>query len=204
MSLSVRFSRNGGRFRENRTLRTGKRTFFTKLGIISRKPYVDVAGTAGMQCHRSITAPKSGVGVYLTIVALAREVCVLTHDTASVIDSVYFTPCRVSFGVSWRLSETERNETTRSIHYATTIKLEARPVPSSARALLVVCALPTRFRPPSTPAAKSPLRDLADARDHPGPASHQRPVHHRLRRQHQDGRRQGRAEEPGQAHHRAR
>ncbi|MBT9833046.1 hypothetical protein GPK50_00145 [Bifidobacterium longum] len=98
-------------------MRTGKRTFFTKLGIISRKPYVDVAGTAGMQCHRSITAPKSGVGVYLIIVALAREVCVLTHDTASVIDSVYFTPCRVSFGVSWRLSETERNETTRSIHY---------------------------------------------------------------------------------------
>ena len=48
----------------------------------------------------------------------------LTHDTASVIDSVYFTPCRVSFGVSWRLSETERNETTRSIHMATTIKLE--------------------------------------------------------------------------------
>lgn len=80
-----------------------------------------------MQCHRSITAPKSGVGVYLTIVALAREVCVLTHDTASVIDSVYFTPCRVSFGVSWRLSETERNRNYKGVSImATTIKLEGR------------------------------------------------------------------------------
>lgn len=41
----------------------------------------------------------------------------LTHDTDSVIDSAYFTPCRVSFGASWRLSETVRNEDTRSIHY---------------------------------------------------------------------------------------
>lgn len=49
------------------------------------------------------------------------------------------------------------------------------------------------------------LRDLADARDHPGPCVTPTPCSpSAFDGNTKNGRRQGRAEEPGQAHHRAR
>ena len=87
---------------------------------------------------------------------------------------------------------------------ATTIKLEGEARSEFgkgvARRLRVANKIPaTIYAGGEEPAFVTlPMRETTLA------LRHQRPVHHRLRRQHQDGRRQGRAEEPGQAHHRAR